>query len=237
MLENLVATPYNGPQFPSQTVLELACAAQRLNGAYLKQTDPIYANDGIIVGYTWANKFLMQNTIDTFNDQEKIHCPLLNTNLADRDLANEIKKYYRKLVFSAIADDNEFHTEVNSLLNSETIGLNKFGYVACLPSVYVRDVKKTQIKKALVDCDNKALAHVGSELRDCDCEILDVKKSSNYDAYNVLAIIDNKLVSWLSKPCLQTGPCVVLKAKVKAVGNHYLTHKTETRLNYVKAFQ
>jgi hypothetical protein len=237
MLEDLVAKPYNGPEFPSQTVLELACAAQRLNGAYLKQTDPIYTNDGKIVGYTWANKLLMQNAIDSFHDQDGIQCPLLNTNLADRELANEIKKYYRKLMFAAIADDNEFHTEVNSLLNSEKIGLNKFGYVACLPSVYARDIKQTQIKKSIADCVNAAVATVGSKLQDCDCEILDVKKSSNYDAYNVLAIIENKLVSWLSTSCLQIGPCVVQAARVKAIGNHWLTNKTETRLNYVKAFQ
>jgi hypothetical protein len=237
MFEDLVAKPYDGPEFPSQTVLELACAAQRLNGAYIKQTDPIYASDDKIIGYTWANKLLMQNTIDSFHDTNGIQCPLLNTTLEDRELANTIKKYYRKLVFAAIADDNEFHTEVNSLLNSETIGLNKFAFFACLPSVYARDLKQTQIKKSIADCENVALATVGSKLHDLDCEILDVKKSSNYDAYNVLAVIENKLVSWLSKSTLQIGPCVVQAAKVKAVGNHWLTNKTETRLNYVKAFQ
>ena len=179
----------------------------------------------------------MQNTIDSFQDQGGIQCPLLNTNLEDRELASEIKKYYRKLMFSAIADDNEFHTEVNSLLNSEKIGLNKFAFFACLPSVYARDVKQARIKKSLADCENAALAIVGSELLDYDCEILDVKKSSNYDAYNVLAIIENKMVSWLSKISLQPGPCIVQKAKVKAIGSHWLTNKTETRLNYVKAFQ
>ena len=72
---------------------------------------------------------------------------------------------------------------------------------------------------------------------DKDCEIIEVKRSNNFDAYNILAIIDNKIVSWFSKHELKVGDCIVQKAKVKQHGENWLTKNSETRLNYVKAAQ
>jgi hypothetical protein len=77
----------------------------------------------------------------------------------------------------------------------------------------------------------------GDELFDKDCEIIKCKKSKNYDAFNIDAIIDNKLTSWMSKPMLQMGPCVLIKGKIKDHSKHWQQPVDVTRLNYVKAFQ
>ena len=40
MLDHLTKVkPYNGPEYPLQTVLELACAAQRINKEYKKELE------------------------------------------------------------------------------------------------------------------------------------------------------------------------------------------------------
>lgn len=226
------------PEFPVQTILELACAAQRVNNDYVKETVWIYDDEMKPLYRKEPNKFLMSFTLGLqphYDDPNRPHP--LNVIEEDRTKAEEIKKYFRKFMFGAIAGENEFQTEVNSILNSETIKSNKFGFVACLPSVMERDVKKNTIKKTLRDCDNEPLAQVDSSLLDMDCEVVEVKRSNNFDAWNISAIINNKIVSWFSKTELKTGPCVVIKAKVKTHGENWTTKKVETRLNYVKVAQ
>jgi hypothetical protein len=72
---------------------------------------------------------------------------------------------------------------------------------------------------------------------DKDCEVIQVKKSKNFDGYGVLAIIDNKIVSWYSRHVLTVGPAVMIKCKIKEHSENWQTKKPETRLNYVKIAQ
>ena len=241
MLENLTKVAvYNGPKFPLQTILELACAAQRSNKEYRKELEAVYASDGTTMYYKYPNRQLMLVTLGEDKTQFNPSFPkpqLLCTNLEDRELATEIQKYYRKLAFTAIQGDNEFLTEVNSLLNSEDIALNKLGFIACLPSVYKRDYANNQMEKRVRTIDDGYLAEVGETILDKDCEIILSQRSKNFDAYNIDAIIDNKMVSWMSKADLKIGACVVVKAKVKDHNKHWKHETTVTRLNYVKAAQ
>ena len=225
--------------FQVQQVLELACAAQRVNGAYLKETEWVYDSEEKPVFQKQTNKILMLVTLTpTIWTADPAHQPLpLKVTEEDKLQAETVRKYFRKFMFGAIAGENEFQTEVNAILSSDTIKTNKFGFVACLPSVMERDVKRSEIKKSLRDCDNSALAEIDTTVFNLDCEIIEAKRSNNFDAWNISAIINNKIVSWFSKKELKSGPCVVQKAKVKSHGENWITKKIETRLNYVKAAQ
>jgi hypothetical protein len=225
--------------FPVQEVLELACAAQRINSGYLKESEGVYDSEGKFLYVKNTNKMLMLITLDpTFWTADPAMQPMpLKISEEDRQQAEAVRKYFRKFMFGAIAGENEFQTEVNAILSSNTVKTNKFGFVACLPSVMERDVKRNEIKKSLRDCDNEALAGIDITVFNLDCEIVEVKYSNNYDAWNISAIINNKIVSWFSKKELKSGPCVVQKAKVKSHGENWITKKVETRLNYVKAAQ
>jgi hypothetical protein len=225
-------------EFSVQQILELACAAQRVNGDYIKETLWVYDDEMKPLYRKEPNKFLMLFTLGCQPHYDDAHRPdLLKITQEDQTQAEEIRKYFRKFMFGAIAGENEFQTEVNTILNSDTVKQNKFGFIACLPSVMARDVKKTIIKKTLRDCDNEPLAQAETKLDDLDCEIVEVKRSNNFDAWNISAIINNKIVSWFSKNELKPGPCVVIKAKVKTHGENWTTKKVETRLNYVKVAQ
>ena len=225
--------------FQVQQVLELACAAQRVNGAYLKETEWVYDSEEKPVFQKQTNKILMLVTLTpAIWTADPAHQPLpLKVTEEDKLQAETVRKYFRKFMFGAIAGENEFQTEVNAILSSDTIKTNKFGFVACLPSVMERDVKRSEIKKSLRDCDNSALAEIDTTVFNLDCEIIEAKRSNNFDAWNISAIINNKIVSWFSKKELKSGPCVVQKAKVKSHGENWITKKIETRLNYVKAAQ
>jgi hypothetical protein len=225
--------------FPTQQVLELACAAQRINGAYLKEPEPVYSNDNIYMYTKQTNKMLMLTTVDPAiwtADPKDSPMPL---KIMSEDIAQaeEIKTYFKRLLFAAIEGENEFQTNINSFLSSENIETKNFGYIACLPSVYARDKTHNKVKKAARQVEEGFLGNEGDRLKDLDAEILEVNKSKNFEGWNICAIINNKMASWMSQEELKCGPCVVVKAKVKAQGKHWRHQNDETRLNYVKAVQ
>ena len=224
--------------FPTQQVLELACAAQRVNNEYVKESQVVYADDGKIMGYKYTNKQLMQFMVDpNLGSKLEFKPPLLCTNMEDAEKANQIKKHFKKLIFNVVAGEDQFSTQVFALQNAETIPLNQFGFIACLPSVYEREFNSKTLLKKLNECDNATLGIADEKILDRDSEILRVRRSKNYDAWNILAIIDNKICSWMSQKELQVGPAVIIKANVKGFAENWHSKKPETRLNYVKVAQ
>ena len=222
-------------EFPTQQVLELACAAQRVNGAYIKEGEVVYAADGVAMYTKQPNKVLMLYTLD---DTKVIpDVKVLKISPEDVARAEEIVTYYKRLIFAAIEGDNEFLIKIHTLLGSETVKENEFGWMACLPSVQSRDLSHNQIKKAAQLVDEGYLADIGSQLKDLDAEIISSIKSKNFEGYNIDAIINNRMVSWLNKTTLALGPCVIVKAKVKDHSKHWKHGNDVTRLNYVKAAQ
>jgi hypothetical protein len=227
-------------EYTVSEVLKLACSAQRANNAYLKEAESVYTSDGIFVCLKYDNKTLIRHAlgIETFGNTEQEFRPAtLYVEEQDTVLTEEIKSYYRRLMFAAVKGDNEFQTEVNSILNSETVGKNKIGFLACLPSVYARDKSRSEFKRNIKKCEDRYLAEVNTVIFDKDCEILESVKSKTFEGYNISAIIDSVMVSWFSKLPVTIGPAVLVKGKVKEHRHHWFTKNFETRLNYVKVIQ
>ena len=224
--------------FPVQRALELACAAQRYNNCYQKESETLYTDDGKSMGYKHSNKVLMLWTLDESrrNGQDPQYLPpLIHFDERDSKLTDDIRTYYRRLMFSVLAQpDNQFLQEVLSLLNKETMNENKLGFIACLPSVYERDRRRNDIDKTVRNCENGYLADKEAKLCNLQATIVDCTRSKNFDAYNVLAIIDNKLTSWFSKFPIKQNQITIESAKVKENAQNWINKKPETRLNYVK---
>jgi len=226
-------------EFPTQQVLELACAAQRINGAYIKEDAPVYSEDGAFMYLKHTNKIQMLCTLEPAiwtADPKEAPMPL-RVLAEDIALAEEIKTYYKRLLFAAIEGENDFQTNINTILSGEMVKQNQFGYVACLPSVYVRDRAQNKVKKAARAVDEGHVAEIGAQLKDLDAEIISSVKSKNFEGYNIDAIINNKMVSWMNKTDLNLGPAVIVKAKVKDCNKHWKHQNDVTRLHYVKAAQ
>jgi hypothetical protein len=226
-------------EFPTQQVLELACAAQRINRAYIKESNTVFADDGVAVYTQHTNKMMMLCTLNPSNwtaDPKDAPMPL-KVLPEDILLSDEIKKHFRKFMFSAIEGENDFQTNINTILSGDSVKANQFGYVACLPSTYVRDLAQTKVKKAARSVEEGYLAEIGAQLKDLDAEIISSIKSKNFEGYNIDAIINNRMASWLNKTNLNLGACVIVKAKVKDHSKHWKHSNDVTRLNYVKAAQ
>jgi hypothetical protein len=220
-----------------QNILELSCAAFRVNGAYLKETSPVNTADGKFLYLKYRNKDLIKYAIGVSKILPEYRPLDLVITDEDSEKAEEIRKYYRKLMFAAVIGENDFHTTVNKLLFSEEMPPEEIGFIACLPSVYIRDEIQNRVKKQLREVVPGYLAPVATTILDKDCNILESARSKNFDAWNITAIVDTKLASWFSKTDLILGDCVLIKAKVKDHSMHYF-HKMEiTRLNYVQAAQ
>jgi len=226
--------------YPLQTLLELACSAQRVNESYVKQAEAIVTTDNKVVGYKWPNRSLITFALGedgaTYSDP-LMRPVLIKPTVEDRTQATEIQKFYRKLAFTAIEGTDEFKTTLYFLLNSEEVPMNKLGFIACLPAQYLRDQLMNRIEKFSKSVEPGYLGPIGSEVHDLDCEVLSCKRSKTYDAYNVDAIINNMMVSWMGKNEFVPGPCVIIKAKIKDHTLHWKYENAVTRLNYVKAAQ
>lgn len=229
-------------EFNTQEVLELACAAQRWNKEYLKDMSPVYDDKGELRFWKQPNKVNILYSLNAYPVSDSADPKTLPVKLQiadeDREQAAEIRKYYKRLMFAAVKGDSDFQTTVNALLSSDNVPMNKIGYIACLPSVQKKDYAVNQIEKRVRTIDKGYLADIGKTIFDKDCEVLESRQSKNFDAYNITAIIDNKMVSWFSKINLKPGACVVVKAKIKDHSTHWKHKDTNvTRLNYVKAAQ
>lgn len=224
--------------FPVQQILELACAAQRYNGSYQKESETLYTDDAKPMGYKFSNKMMMLWTADMSHREgsdPQYHPPVLTVTDADKKLTEDIRMYYRRLMFSVMANpDNQFLQEIMSLLNKEMMHESKFGFIACLPNVYDRDRKRNELSKISRDLDDSYVNAVDAKIQNVQATILDCTRSKNYDAYNVLAIVENKLASWFSKIPIKDSEVFIMSAKVKGHHQHFISKKCETRLNYVK---
>jgi hypothetical protein len=186
-----------------------------------------------------TNKMLMLCTLDhkIWTADPKDSPMPLKVLPEDTAQAEEIKRHFRKFLFSAIEGENDFQTNINTILSGDTVKQNQFGYVACLPSVHIRDIAQTKVKRAAQQVEEGVLAEIGSTVKDLDAEIISSVKSKNFDGYNIDAIINNKMVSWMNKTDLNLGPAVIVKAKVKDCNKHWKHQNDVTRLHYVKVAQ
>ena len=159
-------------EFPLQQVLELACAAQRFNQAYLKEVESVFDSEGKFMYMKHSNKVLVRKALklnETTNASIEFAPQDITVEDTDRDLANEIQKYFKRLMFAAVKGDNEFQMEVNTLLTLGVIPDNKIGFIACLPSVYKRDSANNQIEKRARNADKEYLSAIGSSVFDKGC--------------------------------------------------------------------
>ena len=140
--------------------------------------------------------------------------------------------------YGRMCNDKILREKMAFLLNTDIDSLTIFCKDVKILEKYV-DLSQITIKEKKISkkLDDGFIGEIGSQLNDLDCEILESVRSKNFDAYNICAIIDNKMASWFSKADLKLGACVIVKAKVKDHSEHWLHKNPVTRLNYVKAVQ
>ena len=218
---------------PLLEIIALACVAQRHNGRYVKEYE-LYFLDADKELH--PNKHLILSTLKILDERYNFDITLEITK-EDKQLASDIYKFYQRLLFSAILNENEFHSKLYVILQADTVKINEVGFIACLPHVYQKDVHAKFIKQKIKNLDHNHLSEVGAKILDKDCDVIECSRSKNYDAWNVLAIIENKLIGWMSKQELKQGPCVVISANIKKHSDNWKYNMPVTLLNYVRYAQ
>jgi len=220
-------------EYSTKGLLHLACAAYRVNGKYISDRsayeDSTLVSNRDLILYSLGEKEWFGPTQD--------RPPLLHVTQEDKDLAEKVLAYSKKLLFSVINGTNQFEINLHKSLSTDTSTISKLGFIACSPNSYIKHATTRTLTKSIRDCEDEYIGEIGSQLYDRDSEIVSVTKSTNYDAFNVIAVVENKMVSWMTSKIPNTGPAVIISANIKDFSTLYKHGTKVTRLNYVKVAQ
>jgi len=202
--------------FDANDVWAAACAAQRINGNYVKF---------IPVGEKGDTN---RQIVDLFLGQTDL------IQQCDRDQAEKVRTYFKGLTFKILKGIklNDFENNAMVISNRDTIQANYDIAVICsLPSTYERTAVRDQVNQRINFATGGCIGVPGNKIRLEQCEVLKCNYSQQYNTYFVTCITkEDQIVYFAHRAFLDLGKFVTVEAKVKA-------HKeNSTQLNYAKVF-
>jgi hypothetical protein len=205
-------------KFTADQVWGCAAAAQRINGGYFKE--PEFAEDRVTVLRT-ANKALVKGWLRD-EDYSQITA-------ADIAAGQTARNHFKSYTFLAIAGRlNEFQTTAMQLAAKEEFtgrDIYDFAVISCLPSVAVRDVANSELRREIYTSDQLQGA-VGDAVVG-DITVINSRFNPDYNKHKITARMGESFVDfWFGKEL--TGE-LRIKGKIKTQRGN----KT-TQLNYVK---
>ena len=220
----------------TQEALAVACAAQRVNGGYIKDTRRFsepenktqFSNKEIVkFAYHGDPKFLPMDYVAPIPTEE------------DYVQVAEIQKWMRRYVMLGLADLDGFKSDMIRSVSQDTVAINDLGRVAFIPEFVKRDKHETGLKKE-IRVEYRDSQYLGKEKDKIEgvVKILDKRFSSHWESYNYTAVTpEGNLVSFMNKYEHAIGDTKRIKAKVKAQTQNKLFSANQTRLNYVKLYK
>lgn len=199
--------------FQANDVWSAACAAQRINGAYLK-----YIEEGK-TGET------NRQIVDNF---------LANTDLiteADREQAELVRNYYKGLTFKILQGKklNDFDNTAMVIANRDVIESNyDVAVIASLPSCYERGVKRDNDNRRLEHASGGLIGRIGEKVK-VNVDVVRSTFSQQYGVYFVSGLTpDDQAVFFSHKKGIDAGKLIVAEGSVKRHGENI------TQLSHVK---
>lgn len=190
-----------------------ACAAQRINGAYLKTIE-----EG---KNTETNRQIMDNFI-------------ANTDLiteADREQGELVRKYYKGLTFKILQGKklNDFDNTAMVIANRDVIESNyDVAVIASLPSCYERGVKRDKDNRKLETASGGFIGRLGEKVK-VNVEVVRSTFSQQWNVYFVSGVTDKDQAVFFSyKQPINAGKLIIAEGTVKRHGENI------TQLNRVK---
>jgi hypothetical protein len=206
-------------KFTADQVWGCAAAAQRINEGYFKEDQWDTAEAGVKV--KTANKALVKGWLRD-EDYSQITA-------ADIAAGQTARNHFKSYTFLAIAGRlNEFQTTAMQLAAKEEFtgrDIYDFAVISCLPSVAVRDVANSELKREIYTSEQLQGA-VGDSIVG-DITVLTARFNPDYNKHKITARMGESFVDfWFGKELEGT---IRIKGKVKTQRGN----KT-TQLNYVK---
>jgi hypothetical protein len=207
---------YQRPSYNTVDVFAAACAANRVNGGYLKYTE---TNDESGTSKL-ANKVLIRQFLDgTFDVRD-----------GDRDQGEKVMQHCRSLTFKLLTDKrlSDFEQNMLSIVEKETLDSNyDIAIVSSLPNTYNRSEYRRAVDTRIRET-NGVFGTVGERVQ-VTAEVVKSYFSEQWGTHFITAITDdNKQVFFAYKQSLTVGDNINIDGKVKAHRDN------STQLNYVK---
>lgn len=206
-------------KFTADQVWGCAAAAQRINEGYFKEDQWDTAEAGVKI--KTANKSLVKGWLRD-EDYSQITA-------ADIAAGQTARNHFKSYTFLAIAGRlNEFQTTAMQLAAKEEFtgrDIYDFAVISCLPSVAVRDVANSELKREIYTSEQLQGA-VGDSIVG-DITVISARFNPDYNKHKITARLGESFVDfWFGKELEGT---IRIKGKVKTQRGN----KT-TQLNYVK---
>lgn len=206
-------------KFTADQVWGCAAAAQRINEGYFKEDQWDTAEAGIKI--KTANKSLVKAWLRD-EDYSQITA-------ADIAAGQTARNHFKSYTFLAIAGRlNEFQTTAMQLAAKEEFtgrDIYDFAVISCLPSVAVRDIANSELRREIYTSEQLQGA-VGDSIVG-DITVISARFNPDYAKHKITARMGESFVDfWFGKELEGT---IRIKGKVKTQRGN----KT-TQLNYVK---
>lgn len=211
---------YTRPVYNISDVFAAACAAHRVNGAYLKTDEITYTEDGDIRIDRVANKTLTHKFLKgEFDIRDE-----------DREQAEKVMNFCRGLTFKLLSDKrlSEFEINMLAIVEKETTDSNyEIAIVSSLPASYERSIVRTEQDIRLREAGGCIQAPVDSKV-EMDIEVVRCNYSNEWNIFYITAIADAGVVYFAQKNKIDVDSKIRIKGKVKR-------HREDrTQLSHVK---
>ena len=222
---------------PTQEALAMAVAAQRINGAYIKDTRRFSEPDNKT---QFSNKEIVKFAFYTETNINHLPKDFVRPTPTADDYAQvaEIHKWMKRYVLLGLGDLDDFKKDMINSVSQNTVIYNNLGRVAFIPEFVKRDQHESGLKKEIrIEYRNSQYLGKEKDVVEGVVKILDKRFSTQWDSYNYTAVMDGDLVSFMNKFEYNVGDMKRIKAKVKIQTQNKLFSANETRLNYVKLYK
>ena len=219
----------------TQEALAVACAAQRINGGYVKDTRRFSEPDNKT---QFANKEIVKFAYH--GDPSYLPMDYVRPIPTEEDYVQvaEIQKWMKRYVMLGLGEVDDFKRDMINAVSADVVPVNNLGRVAFIPEFVKRDQHESGLKKEIrVEYRNSQYLGKEKDVVEGVAKILDKRYSSQWESYNYVAVIDGNLVSFMNKFEHAVGDMKRIKGKVKAQTQNKLFSANETRLNYVKLYK
>lgn len=212
--------------YPIINVIEAACVAQRINGAYEKY-DRYHNQLGANAPKIVANREIMKTVLRAEDKGEYQILP------EDSELAEKVLGYAKSMMLEVVkGSDNSFVQLVAEIAQKEEITSPlHLAIIASLPNSYFRSRERLDQNMKLFGKDNILDEAIGNKIQ-LEVETIRCNYSDNWGVYYVTAITGNSTVFYSSKNKIETGKRLRIAGTVK-------DHKdnTRTQLTRVKVLE
>jgi hypothetical protein len=216
----------------TQEALAIACAAQRINRSYIKETRRFSEVEN---NTKFSNKEIVKFAFH--KDPQYLPSDYVRPTPTEEDYIQvaEIQKWMKRYVMLGLGNLDNFKSDMVDAVSQDTVSADNLGRVAFIPEFVKRDQHESSLKKE-IRTEYRNSQHLGKEKDVIEgvVKILDKRYSSQWESYNYVAVMDGNLLSFMNKYDYNVNDMKRVKGKVKSQTKNRLFDANETRLNYVK---